>query len=195
MLHGDRLLSANVRLPHAVLLISCDAKRRRYAAAEAEAGEPQRQPDFTQAELSPDKPDFFTYDFCIRRIQAARLMVQKPNARRISASTRGTVACQARRMVTLLCLARRPATSSERESLQDVFSTRFTGLELGPNFEPGASACSATTLSTGYSTAMGLGRGIACRSTRSTRGKMRESPLLLGHTRESILKRSYMYDL
>ena len=32
------------------------------AAAEAEAGEPQRQPDFSKAELSPDKPDFFTHD-------------------------------------------------------------------------------------------------------------------------------------
>ena len=32
------------------------------AAAEAEAGETQRQPDFTQAELSPDKPGFFTND-------------------------------------------------------------------------------------------------------------------------------------
>ena len=61
--------------------------------------------------------------------QAARLMVQKAGARRISASTWGTVACQARRIdghSTLLCLARRPATSSERESLQDAFSTRFT---------------------------------------------------------------------
>ena len=32
------------------------------AAAEAEAREPQRQPDFSKAELSPDKPDFFTHD-------------------------------------------------------------------------------------------------------------------------------------
>ena len=32
------------------------------AAAEAEAGEPQRQPDFSKAELSPDKPGFFTHD-------------------------------------------------------------------------------------------------------------------------------------
>jgi hypothetical protein len=69
VLHGDRLLSANVRLPHAVLHhISCDAdgedtpKWAARAAAEAEAREPQRQPDFSKAELSPDKPDFFTHD-------------------------------------------------------------------------------------------------------------------------------------
>ena len=48
--------------------ISCDAdgedtpKWAAKAAAEAEAGETQRQPDFTQAELSPDKPGFFTHD-------------------------------------------------------------------------------------------------------------------------------------
>ena len=32
------------------------------AAAEAEAGEPQRQPDFSKAELTPSQPGFFTHD-------------------------------------------------------------------------------------------------------------------------------------
>ena len=34
---------------------------RQVAAAEDEAGEPQRQPDFSNA-ISPDKPGFFTHD-------------------------------------------------------------------------------------------------------------------------------------
>ena len=32
------------------------------AAAEAEAGEPQRQPDFSKAELTPSQPGFVTHD-------------------------------------------------------------------------------------------------------------------------------------
>ena len=32
------------------------------AAAEAETGEPQRQPDFSKAELTPSQPGFFTHD-------------------------------------------------------------------------------------------------------------------------------------
>ena len=35
---------------------------RQVAAAEDEAGGPQRQPDFSDAGLSPDKPGFFTHD-------------------------------------------------------------------------------------------------------------------------------------
>ena len=147
MLHGYRLLSANVRLTHAVLHITPRVTPNgedtppwaARAAAEAEAGGPHRQLDFSQAELSPDKPDFFTHDVASGRTPE---MVQPAISRRISASTWGTVACQARRMVTLLCLARRPATSSERESLQDAFSTRFTG------YRPWPAMSSATTLST-----------------------------------------------
>ena len=146
MLHGDRLLSTNVWLPHAVLHLTPrvtpngeDTPRwAARAAAEAEAGEPQRQPDFSKAELTPSQPGFFTHDVA----SGHTLMVQKPGNRRISASTWGTVACQARQMVTLLCLARRPATSSEREGLQDAFSTRFTG------YRPWPAMSSATTLST-----------------------------------------------
>ena len=147
MLHGDRLLSANVWLPHAVLHHTPrvtpngeDTPRwAARAAAEAEAGEPQRQPDFSKAELSPDKPDFFTHDVASGRTPDG---VQKAGARRISASTWSTVACQARRLVTLLCLARCPATSSKRESLQDAFSTRFTG------YRPWPAMSLATTSST-----------------------------------------------
>ena len=70
MLHGDRLLSANVRLPHAECCITLrvtpngeDTPRwAARAAAEAEAGEPQRQPDFSKAELTPSQPGFFTHD-------------------------------------------------------------------------------------------------------------------------------------
>ena len=111
--------------------ISCDAdgedtpKWAAKAAAEAEAGEPQRQPDFSKAELSPDKPDFFTHDVASGRTPDGAAGWRQTNLR-VNMGHRGVPGSSDGHHITTLRLARRPATSSERESLQDAFSTRFT---------------------------------------------------------------------
>ena len=75
---------------------AANSKDQTKAAAEAETGEPRHSVSLTSPK--PNCPQTNLTSSPTTSHQAARLMVQPAGARRISASTWGTVACQARRI-------------------------------------------------------------------------------------------------
>ena len=178
MLHGDRLLSANVRVLHH---ISCDAdgedtpKWAAKAAAEAEAGEPQRQPDLTQAELSPDKPGFFTHDVASGRTPDAAEARESP--RQHGAPWRARLVGWSLHYVWHA--VPRQAVKERAFKVRSAQGSPAIGLAVLHHMRAAGQAQAATASS---STPMALERGRAPYSVpcRSARERTRGSPLPLG---------------
>ena len=96
---------------------------------------------------------------------------------RVNMGHRGVPGSSDGHHITTLRLARRPATSSERESLQGAFSTRFTGYRPSGAASHMRAAGQAQAATASSSTPMALERAIPCRSARE---RTRGSPLPLG---------------